>query len=119
MKSTRAQLDSLNAKLATENEALTLALGDLCNGNVKWFGNSRTYSIGISRPTGAAGGIAIVRQSGMTYAHYFENYARETLAHIACIITGTDSEHNRELLKERAAIEAAQSYVTGEQQRAA
>lgn len=115
MKLTRAQLGTLNDKLASENEVLTLALNDLANGAVKWFGNSRTYSIGISRPTGAAGGIAIVRQSGMTYAHYFERYSRETLAHIALIVTGTDSEHNRELMRERSAIEAAQAYVSDSQ----
>ncbi len=112
MKTTRASLDALNAKLATENEALTLALGDVCNGNVKWFGHARTYSIGISRPNGAAGGIAIVREAGMTYAFYFEKYARETLAHIACLVTGANTEHNAELMRRRAAIEAAQAYVT-------
>lgn len=112
MKPSRQTLESLNAKLATENEALTLALGDVCNGSVKWFGNSRTYSIGISRPTGAAGGIATVREGGMTYAFYFERYARETLAHVAALVTGTDTEHNRELMRRRSAIEAAQAYVS-------
>ena len=118
MKPSRASLDALNAKLATENDCLTLALADALNGNVKWFGNSRTYSIGISRPTGAAGGLAIVRQCGMASAHYFETYARETLAHIACIITGANTEHNTELARERAAIESAQAYIR-EMQRAA
>jgi hypothetical protein len=117
MKTSRIQLDELNKKLASENDVLTLALGDVCNGAVKWFGNSRTYSIGISRPCGAAGGIAIVREAGMTYAFYFEKYARETLANVAMLVTGEDSEHNRELLRRRSAIEAAQAYVT-ESQRA-
>lgn len=111
MKLSRSALDALNSKLASENEVLTLALGDAVNGNVKWLGNSRTYSIGISRPTDAAGGIAIVREAGMTSAFYFEKYARETLAHIACLVTGTDTEHNTELMRRRSAIEAAQAYV--------
>ena len=118
MKKTRLELETLNDRLSSENEVLTLALSDLCNGSVKWFGSSRTYSIGISRPTGAAGGIAIVRQCGTVSAFYFERYASETLAHIANIITGDNTEHNTELARERAAIEAAQAYVS-ESQRAA
>ena len=118
MKLSKSSLESLNAKLSAENEALTLALSDLCNGSVKWFGHSRTYSVGISRPTGAAGGIAIVRECGMASAHYFETYSRETLAHIAAVITGENTEHNIELARRRAAIESAQAYVS-EQHRAA
>lgn len=118
MKTTKRDLDLLNRRLSAENDVLTLALSDLCNGAVKWFGNSRTYSIGLSRPTGAAGGIAIVRQSGTTSAHYWEDYSRETLARIADLVTGADTEHNRELLRERATIETAQAYVS-ESQRAA
>lgn len=118
MKLTRQQTEELNAKLSTENEALTLALHDLCNGAVKWFGNARTYSIGISRPNGAAGGICIVREAGTTSAYYFERYARETLEHVSGLLTGSDTEHNAELLRRRSAIEAAQAYVS-EVQRAA
>lgn len=118
MKLSRKDLDALNEKLASENEVLTLALNDVCNGAVKWFGNSRTYSIGISRPCGAAGGIAIVREAGMTYAFYFERYAREMLERVALLVTGSDTEHNRELMRRRSAIEAAQAYVS-ESQRAA
>lgn len=118
MKISKSDLVSLNRKLSTENEALTLALNDLANGAVKWFGNSRTYSLGISRPTGAAGGIAIVREAGMTYTHYFERYAQETLERVAILVTGSDTEHNREYLRRRAAIEAAQAYVS-ESQKAA
>ena len=118
MKLTRNQLDELNAKLATDNEALTLALNDLCNGAVKWFGNSRTYSMGISRANGAAGGIAIIREAGMTYAYYFERYASDALANISNLITGTDSEYNAELLRRRVVIESAQAYIS-EQQKAA
>lgn len=118
MKPTRAALEQLNDRLSTENEALTLALSDLCKDAVKWFGNSRTYSLGVSRPTGAAGGVAIVRECGMASAYYFETYARDTLAHIASVITGTNSDYNQELLRRRATIEAAQAYVS-EQQKAA
>lgn len=118
MKTSRAALETLNTKLSTDNEAMTLALSDLCSGSVKWFGNSRNYSIGISRPNGAAGGICIVRQCGMASAYYFETYAQSTLAHIANIITGTNTEHNIELARERAAIEAAQAYVSAAQRAA-
>ncbi|NDF15811.1 hypothetical protein EB061_10900 [bacterium] len=111
MKTSKSHLATINAKLATQNDVLTLALNDVCNGAVKWFGNSRTYSIGVSRPTGAAGGIAIVRECGMTAAHYFEGYARDTLAHVAALVTGADTEHNRELLRKRAAVESALAYV--------
>jgi hypothetical protein len=118
MKTTRIQLESTNARLATENEAMTLAISDLCNGAVKWFGHSREFEIGISRPAGAAGGIAIVRQCGCASAHYFETYARETLKHIAMVMTSGNDEHTLILLRQRAAIEAAQAYVS-EAQRAA
>ena len=118
MKTTRIQLESINAKLASENEAMTLAMSDLCNGAVKWFGHTREFEIGISRPAGAAGGIAIVRQCGCASAHYFENYARETMAHLACLITGSDTEHNLVLLRQRSAIEAAQAYVSTAQRAA-
>lgn len=114
----KQDIESLANKLASENEVLTLALNDVCNGGVKWFGHTRTYSIGISRPNGAAGGIAIVREAGMTYAFYFERYSRETLDRISSLVTGSDSEYNAELLRRRSAIEAAQAYVS-ESQRAA
>ena len=118
MKTTRLELETCVGRLSTENEALTLALHDLCNGNVKWFGNSRTYSIGVSRPNGAAGGIAIVREAGSTSAFYFERYSRETLEHLSRLVTGTDTDANREYLRRRSAIESAQAYVS-ESQRAA
>lgn len=115
MKTSKAALESLNAKLAHENEALALALSDICADRVKWFGRAPAYSLGISRPAGAAGGIVIVRQNGMTYAHYWERYYAESMSIIASLVTGSDTEHNRELLNRRAVLEAAKAHVTREQ----
>lgn len=112
MKPSRLQLEQQNASLGTENTVLTLALNDICNGAVKWFGNSRTFSLGITRPAGAAGGIAVVRENGTTSAHYFERYASEILLHVSYVITGENTEHNRELARKRSTVEAAQAYVS-------
>lgn len=101
-----------------ENSVLACALADSLNFGVKWFGNSRTFSIGITRPQSACGGIAIIRNNGTVSAYYFEEYASRELAHIACVITGENTEHNRELLCRRAAIESAKAFVS-EQQKAA
>lgn len=103
---------SARAKLSDEKALLLgLALTDVVNGAVAWFGNSRQFSIGISRATSASGGICIVRENGSADAFYFESYAREALAHIASVITGHDSEHNRALMQRRAAIENAAAFV--------
>ena len=96
----------------TEATVASLALNDLANGSVKWFGNSREYSLGICRPSCASGGIVIVRHCGTTASYYWESFARDALAHIAACITGHETEANRELLRRRAAIESAQAYVS-------
>lgn len=101
-----------------ETQLYQLALSDLCNGKVKWFGHSRTFSLGISRASGAAGGIAIERCEGVTSAYYFESYAARQLAHVSACLTGEDMEHNRELLRRRSIIEEAQAYVSASQRAA-
>ena len=111
MKQTRIQLEQTNARLSSENEVLALALADLSHGVVKWFSHGQ-YAIGISRPTGAAGGICIVKEGGMTSAHYFEQHSAAMLQHIALCVTGHDNEFNRQLCCKRAAIESAQAYIT-------
>lgn len=115
---TKAQLKIENTQLAKDNNILFLALADVVNTGGKTFGNSRRFSILITRPQSACGGIAIVRRNGMVSAHYFEDFAREELARIALLITGHNDEFNRELLCIRSAIEDAKSY-TREQQAAA
>jgi len=106
------------ATLEKENTVLSLALSDLANLGAKWFGHSRCFSIGITRPNSACGGIAIIRSNGTVSAHYFEEFYRAEMEHIACVITGENTDHNRELLCRRAALEDAKAYVH-EQQRAA
>ncbi len=98
---TKAQLVIENDALRTDNSALNCALNDLANGAVKWFGHSREWSLGISRPHSACGGIAIVRYSGMTAAYYFESYSRAELNHISLCITGERTQANDELLRRR------------------
>lgn len=100
------------AELQKENSVLACALSDLANLGAKWFGNSREFSLGVTRPQSACGGIAIVRRSGTVSAYYFEEFARSELAHIAAVITGENTDHNRELLRRRSAIEDAQAYVS-------
>ena len=112
MKTSKATLISENKRLDYENNVMALALSDLCNGAVKWFGNSPSFNIGITRPTGAAGGIVIHRNGGMASAHYWEDFSRTELAHIAAVITGEDTEHNHEFLCRRSTIETAQAYIS-------
>ncbi len=108
----KADLVARNAALSREVDVLSLALSDSLAGVVKWFGNSRTYSLGIARPCGAAGGIVIVRSAGAgACAFYWETWQREAMQQISACITGTDTEHNRELMRRRACIESAAAYV--------
>lgn len=111
MKTSRLQLESLVKDMRTETTVLSCALNDILNGDVKWFSHSHTFSIGVTRPTSACGGIAVVRQTGTSGAYYFEEYARRELEHIAACITGENTEHNRELAQRRSAIESAKAYV--------
>lgn len=106
------------AQLERENTVLAIALADLANVGAKWFGCSREFCVGITRPTGGCGGIAIVRRNGTVSAFYFEEFYRSEMEHIACCITGENTGSNRELLRRRAVLEDAKAYV-GEQQRAA
>lgn len=106
--------DARIAALEQENTVQMLALTDLANGGVTWFGRS-PYRIGISRPTGAAGGILICNAGGTCSAHYAETFLRETLAHIAVVITGADTEANSELLRRRAALSDAQRFIHSQQ----
>lgn len=112
---TKAELALENAVLSKENGVMFLALTDLSNLGAKWFGHSREFSIGISRPDSACGGIAVVKQNGSVSAHYFEEFAHNELNRISAIITGQDNEYNRALLCRRASIEAAQAYVSQKQ----
>ena len=111
-KLTRTELETAKNHAERECTVLSCALNDILNGDVKWFGHSRQFSIGVTRPKAACGGIAVVRICGNTYADYFENYSQTELQHIANCITGENTEHNRELLQRRAAIESAQAYVS-------
>lgn len=119
MKQKKIDLTLENKKLKQDNDVLSLAVADLCNGSVKWFGDSIVYSVGISRPHGAAGGIAIVRCGGMVSAYYFEQFAADRLAAIGSMIGGEcrDVNHYAELVRRRDTILDAQAYITLEQNR--
>jgi len=113
MKTPRSVLESQNKRQGEEIDCLSIALHDTLCGVVKWFGSSRTYSIGITRPCAASGGFAIVRSGGAeSRAVYWEKFARNEAETIAACITGEDTEYNRELLRRRSVLEAAQAYVT-------
>jgi hypothetical protein len=118
MKTSKSSLAQKCAELEKENGVLSCALNDVLKGDVRWFGSPRTFALGVTRPKSACGGIAIIRHCGTSSAHYFEEYAQRELAHIALVITGENTEHNRELLARRNAIEAAKAYIA-EQVRAA
>ena len=106
------------AGLERSNDVLSLALSDLANGHVKWF-TRYNYAIGISRPNGASGGIAIEKiVGGMVSGYYWETFAAESLAHIAADITGENSPYNAELLRRRSCIEEAQAFVAASRQAA-
>lgn len=114
MKPTKGTVQARVAHLETENAVLSLALHDAVSGDVKWFGRA-PFRLGVSRPAGAAGGIVTVVAQGTTSADYFEQFARNHLEHIAACVTGHDTDHNRDLLARRRAIEEAQAYVTAAQ----
>lgn len=113
---TKAELLARSQRLERENEPLALALHDLVAGQVHWFGRS-PYRLGISRPTGGAGGIVIASAFGSTSAHYWETWSAEQLATLAHLITGQDNEDNRERLRRRSVIEEAQAWIREEQRR--
>ncbi len=97
--------------LDTENTVLRCALNDCLNGNVKWFGNTRAFQIGVARADSACGGIAIVRADGtMISCDYVDRYCPQALTHISLCLTGENTEHNRDLLKRREAIESAVAF---------
>lgn len=110
-KLTRQELEDAARVASAENTVLLCALNDILNGDVKWFGSSRTFSVGVTRPSGACGGIAVVRQNGTTRAQYLEEFCRVELEHIARCVTGENTDYNRELLCRRATIESAKAYA--------
>jgi len=114
MKTTKQDLIDRCARLERAIGPLELALHDLAVKQVVWFGHYN-FRIGISRATGAAGGIVIANVYGNVSADYWEQFARNQLEHIAACITGENTEHNRDLATRRTVIESAQAYVTSEQ----
>lgn len=106
--------DQRIAQLDYENTIQMLALSDMADGAVTWFGR-KPYRIGISRPAGAAGGIAIEHVNGVASAHYAEKFLPEALAHIAHVITGENSDANNELLRRRAILSDAQRFIHSQQ----
>lgn len=107
-------------KLRASEDALSitqLALGDLATGKVTWFGRA-PYRIGVTRPNGAAGGIVIECAIGGAIVGYADKLLPELLAHIAIVITGENTEYNRELLSRRTVLEFAQRFIS-DMQRAA
>ncbi len=113
MKNTPSKADLIvrNNTLAREVDVYSLALSDLANGAVKWFGHSRDFSLGITRPRGAHGGIALTRSNGICAAFYWEHWNQQAMQQISECLTGADTEHNRELLRRRSVIEAAAAYI--------
>lgn len=110
MKTKATKLDLLAnvAKMRHENSVLYLALADAVNGaESKTFKGGR-YSLTVSRPTSACGGVVTVKAEGsFVGAHYFEDYARSESEHIGRLVTGENNDYNRELLSRRDAISEA------------
>lgn len=107
---TRAELALRVADLTRQMAPMELALSDLAFDRVNWFGRGQ-WHLGVSRPTGSHGGIAIVVDGGCVSAHYFEEWAPATLAHVDCLITGERNEYNARLAVMRDQITRAQSFV--------
>lgn len=114
MITTKQDLLARCARMERENEPLSLALSDMVNNRVVWFGRA-PFRLGISRAAGAHGGIVIVNHDGMISADYWEQFSRNQLEHIGACITGENTEHNRELAKRRDTIEQALAHVRREQ----
>ena len=112
MKTTLAKADLLkqldDARHA--RDVHELALSDVVADRVTWFGRGETR-IGISRPTGAMGGLVIVRRNGMAYAAPWEQWSVDEARRIDQCITGADTDYNRELLRQREQLESARAFV--------
>lgn len=76
---TKEQLIARNAQLEQESTVQAFALSDLLSDHVKWFRKGHVL-LGISRPTGASGGILVHRSNdngkGFEFvgAYYFERW---------------------------------------------
>jgi len=98
-------------RVAQDELSLTeMAFADVLSCRVEWFGRV-PFRVGITRPMGAAGGIAVEYKAGMVRVQYAERYFTRELQNIAALVTGHDTEYNRELVSRRAVIEAAQAYL--------
>lgn len=101
---------------ASESLSITqIAFADVLKGDVQWFGRA-PYRVGITRPKSASGGLAVEVWGGSVVAQRCEAFFSPRLETIACLITGHDSEHNRELLARRITLEQARAYIREQQQ---
>lgn len=101
------------AQIRAANDALSLtqiAFSDCLAGRVEWFGRA-PFRVGVTRADGAAGGVLVIHDNGMIAVDYAEEYFPRTLSHISAVITGHDTETNRELQSRRDVIEAAQACI--------
>ncbi len=96
-----------------------LALFDALNGETVAIGRplGDGFQIWISRPDGAAGGIAMVREGRTVVSGYFEELYREQMERFALCLTGENNEFNRALLARRERWEAALAHVRKAQHR--
>lgn len=105
MRNTKAELQNRNTELEKENSTLFLALTDLIRGGVnapKWF-RKGAIKLGITRPTAANGGIAILIESHVA-TYYFEDLEKWASEHAA----NCPGEFN---MNRRTLCEEARKYI--------
>ena len=102
MKTQKQKIAEFDA-LSRQAEASALALADMTNRNAQFVGKAGGLELWISRASAAHGGIVIMREDGAyVTAGYLLATAEETLAHLACIITGHADAYNEMLIARRA-----------------
>jgi len=108
----KEQLITSNGQLAKDNGLMVCALHDLVADKVAWH-RKGVWRIGISRATGAAGGIVIVQRKDSSgshvSAHYWEEWYDETIRR------ALSSTTDHELLDLRDAAIMARNTVKAEQ----
>lgn len=111
MKINKATLALENTRLSHENTLLNLAVSDLLAQKVKWFRRGNIM-LGVSRETGAAGGIVITRQQindgkgfEFTGVYYWESYR-------SGIAARSYSSDDADAIPLRQAINDAAAYVS-------
>lgn len=102
--------------LEKSHTVLLCALADFVKGKAHKIGTTKDqFSLYITRPAGACGGIAIVNDGGTVFAQYFEEFYREQMERFSLCLTGEDNDFNRGLMLRRERWREARKFIQNTQ----